>query len=135
MINLRVQPVPKADQIAFKAEAPVLRKALKAIKRDRQKQSFKEGKPDKIRGGWHPQKLVPISPDQLDTLHQRLTPIQERLKHWEEILMPHAPATLRNVWDKLWSAASFEAGEIKYLAQREQERGAWREQRASPSSL
>jgi hypothetical protein len=95
MTKQRVPPVSAADQTAFKAATPALRKALQAIRRDRLKHPY----PDELR--------------------QRLALVQERLIYWEGILMVgsriRSPVALWDTWNKLERAADIEASELDYI--------------------
>jgi hypothetical protein len=112
----RVARVSDADAAAFKAEAPAIRKALKAIKRDRQDQSFRIKNSRTVR--------IPISAAQIEALHARLAPIRERLRYLHGILMAderriRAPVRLWDVWHRFRNAVDFDTGELEYLAERE----------------
>ena len=53
-------------------------------------------------------------------MHRRLLPVQERLRHWQGVLMVderriRSPVRLWDTWRKLRDAADHEATELEYL--------------------
>lgn len=110
--------VSDADQAAFKAEAAEIRAALRALQRDRWKQSWTDVPP--VCSHNHRSKRIPISSDQIDALQRRLQPVQERLRHWRGVLMTEtyirSPVRLWDTWNRLRYAADHEAIELEYLS-------------------
>jgi hypothetical protein len=103
--------ISAADHAAFVAEAKIIRKALKAIKRDRHRQFY--GKQGPGHHEWHP------TANQLAAHRARIMPIRDRLRYWRTVLMADErrikhPVRLWDSWNRLRFATDLEITDLAY---------------------
>jgi hypothetical protein len=98
--------ISATDHVAFVTEAKSIRKALRAIKKDRLRSFYG-------RHGWGP------TADQLAAHRARIMPIRDRLRYWRTVLMADErrikhPVRLWDSWNRLCMLADLEITDLAY---------------------